>query len=236
MEELKSNLTTTDTVQELQRKLFQKAKSNAGFRFYALYDKVYRIDVLNKAWERVKSNKGSSGIDGQAFEDIEQIGTDKFLEGIQQELKAKTYRPQPARRVYIPKSDGTKRPLSIPTIKDRVAQTALKLIIEPIFEVDFEDSSYGFRPNKSSQQAALEVRKLLNFGYTEVIETDIEDCFGSIPHQELLDMIAKRVVDGNILWLIKLFFKAGVMEDNNRWTEDKGTPQGGVISPLLAFK
>lgn len=234
MEELKSNLTTTDAVQELQRKLLQKAKSQPGFRFYALYDKVYRIDVLSKAWERVKSNKGASGIDGQTFEDIEEIGIDKFLKGIQQELKAKTYRPQPARVVYIPKPDGTKRLLSIPTIKDRIAQTTLKLIIEPIFEADFEDCSYGFRPNKSSHEAALEVRKLLNFGYTEVIETDVEDCFGSIPHRELLDMVAKRVVDGNILWLIKLFLKAGVMESNNRRTDDKGTPQGGVISPLLA--
>ena len=234
MEELKSNLTTTDTVQELQRKLYQKAKSNAGFRFYALYDKVYRIDVLSKAWERVKSNKGASGVDGQSFEEIEQQGVGKFLEGIQQELKAKIYRPQPARRVYIPKSDGTKRPLSIPTIKDRVVQAALKLVIEPIFEADFEDCSYGFRPKRSAQQAALEVRKLLNFGYKEVIETDIEDCFGSIPHRELLDMVAKRVVDGKILWLIKLFLEAGVMEGNDRWTDDKGTPQGGVISPLLA--
>lgn len=234
MEELKSYLITTDTVQELQRKLLQKAKSNTGFRFYALYDKVYRMDVLNKAWERVKSNKGVSGVDRQTFEDVEQIGIDKFLKGIEQELKAKTYCPQPVRRVYIPKSDGTKRPLSIPTIKDRVVQTALKLIIEPIFEADFEDCSYGFRPNKSSHEAALEVRKLLNFGYTEVIETDIEDCFGSIPHRELLDMVAKRVVDGNILWLIKLFLKAGVMENNNKRTDNKGTPQGGVISPLLA--
>ena len=235
MEELRSNLTTTDTVQELQRKLYLKAKSNANFRFYALYDKIYRIDVLSKAWERVRANRGASGVDGQTFEDIiEVIGIGKFLEGIQQELKAKTYRPQPARRVYIPKPDGNKRPLSIPTIKDRVVQAALKLVIEPIFEADFEDCSYGFRPNCSAQQAALEVRKLLNFGYKEVIETDIEDCFGSIPHRELLDMVAKRVVDGNILWLIKLFLKAGVMDGNDRWRDDKGTPQGGVISPLLA--
>ena len=199
LEELKSDLTTTDTVQELQRKLFQKAKSTPNFRFYALYDKVYRIDVLSKAWERVKANKGASGIDGQTFKDIEQQGVGQFLEGIQQELKAKTYRPQPARRVYIPKPDGTERPLSIPTVKDRVVQGALKLILEPIFEADFEECSYGFRPNKSGQQAALEVRKLLNFGYKEVIETDIEDCFGSIPHRDLLDMVAKRVVDGKIL-------------------------------------
>jgi group II intron reverse transcriptase/maturase len=234
LEELKSDLTTTDTVQELQRKLFQKAKSTPNFRFYALYDKVYRIDVLSKAWERVKANKGASGVDGQTFKDIEQQGVGQFLEGIQQELKAKTYRPQPARRVYIPKPDGTERPLSIPTVKDRVVQGALKLILEPIFEADFEECSYGFRPNKSGQQAALEVRKLLNFGYKEVIETDIEDCFGSIPHRDLLDMVAKRVVDGKILWLIKLFLRVGVMEGNGRQTDTKGTPQGGVISPLLA--
>jgi len=234
LEELKSDLTTTDTVQELQQKLHQKAKSNADFRFYALYDKIYRKDILRRSWERVKSNNGASGVDEQTFKDIEQKGVDKFLGSIQQGLKTKTYRPEPARRVYIPKPDGTKRPLSIPTIKDRVVQTALKLIIEPIFEADFEDCSYGFRPKRSIQQAALEVRKLLNFGYKEVIETDIEDCFGSIPHRELLDMVAKRVVDGNILWLIKLFLKAGVMEENNIRTDDKGTPQGGVISPLLA--
>ena len=234
MEELKSNLTTTDTVQELQGKLYQKAKSQLSFRFYALYDKVYRTDVLSKAWERVKDNKGASGVDGQTFEDIEAMGIGKFLNGIQQELKAKIYRPQPARRVYIPKPDGTKRPLSIPTIKDRVVQSALKLIIEPIFEADFEDCSYGFRPKRSARQAALEVRKLLNFGYKEVVETDIEDCFSSIPHRELLDMLAKRVVDGKILWLIKLFLEAGIMDGLERWTDIKGTPQGGVISPLLA--
>lgn len=228
------DLKTTDKVQELQRKLYLKAKSNVNFRFYALYDKVYRMDVLRRAWERVKANQGAAGFDGQTFEEIESTGVNNFLEGIQQELKAKTYRPQPARRVYIPKPDGTKRPLSIPTIKDRVAQAALKLVIEPIFEADFEDCSYGFRPNKSSQQAALEVRKLLNFGYKEVIETDIEDCFGSIPHRELLDMTAKRVVDGKILQLIKLFLKSGVMDGLDRWTNSKGTPQGGVISPLLA--
>jgi len=234
LEELKSNLTTTDTVQELQGKLYQKAKSQLSFRFYALYDKVYRTDVLSKAWERVKDNKGASGVDGQTFEDIEAMGIGKFLNGIQQELKAKIYRPQPARRVYIPKPDGTKRPLSIPTIKDRVVQSALKLIIEPIFEADFEDCSYGFRPKRSARQAALEVRKLLNFGYKEVVETDIEDCFSSIPHRELLDMLAKRVVDGKILWLIKLFLEAGIMDGLERWTDIKGTPQGGVISPLLA--
>ena len=231
---LANNLKTTDKVQELQRKLYLKAKSNVSFRFYALYDKVYRTDVLRKAWERVKANRGAPGIDRQTFMEIESTGVDNFLTGIQQELKARTYRPQPARRVYIPKSDGGKRPLSIPTIKDRVVQSSLKIVIEPIFEADFTDSSYGFRPKRSGQQAALEVRKLLNFGFKEVIETDIEDCFGSIPHRELLDMIAKRVADGKILWLVKLFLKAGVMDGQDRWTDNKGTPQGGVISPLLA--
>jgi group II intron reverse transcriptase/maturase len=231
---LGENLITTDKVQELQRKLYLKAKSDANFRFYALYDKVYRMDVLRKAWAKVRANQGSAGMDGRTIEDVERQGVDDFLSGIQQELRVKTYRPQPSKRVYIPKHDGSKRPLSIPTLKDRVVQAALKLIIEPIFEADFQDSSYGFRPKRSGQQAANEVRKLLSFGYTEVIEADIDDCFGSIPHGELLDMIARRIVDSRILWLVKLFLKAGVMEDKDIWTDDKGTPQGVVISPLLA--
>lgn len=227
------SLKTTDTVRELQRKLYLKAKSQVDFRFYALYDKLYRRDVLTKAWERVKANKGAAGVDEQSIGEIEQQGVYIFLNKLQRELKAKTYRPMPLRRVYIPKPDGSKRPLSIPTVKDRVAQTALKIVIEPIFEADFEDCSYGFRPRRSAQRAALEAYKLLCFGYHQVIETDIRDCFSSIPHKELLDMIAKRVVDGQILWLIKLFLRAGVMDEGIR-TDNKGTPQGGVVSPLLA--
>jgi len=223
-----------DKVQELQRKLYLKAKSEANFRFYALYDKIHRMDFLKKAWQKVRANHGSSGIDGKTIKDIEEEGVDEFLRGIQEELKMREYRPSPARRVYIPKPDGKLRPLSIPTIKDRVVQMALKLVIEPIFEADFEDNSYGYRPKKSAQQAALEIRKYLNWGLTKVIDADLEDCFGSIPHQELLDMIAKRIVDGKVLHLIKLFLKAGVMEEGQIKIDERGTPQGGVVSPLLA--
>ena len=223
-----------DKVQELQRKLYLKAKSEANFRFYALYDKIYRMNFLKKAWQKVRANHGSSGIDGKTIKDIEEEGVGEFLKGIQEELKTREYRPSPARRVYIPKPNGRKRPLSIPTVKDRVVQMALKLVIEPIFEADFEDNSYGYRPKRSAQQAALEIRKYLSWGLTKVIDADLEDCFGSIPHQELLDMIARRIVDGKVLHLIKLFLKAGVMEEGQKKIDEKGTPQGGVISPLLA--
>jgi len=231
---LDNNLINTDKVQELQRKLYLKAKSQPDFRFYALYDKVYRKDVLVKAWQKVRANHGSPGIDGVTIKDIEEEGVGGFLKGIQEELGRKKYRPSPARRVYIPKPDGRQRPLSIPTIKDRVVQMALKLVIEPIFEAGFEDNSYGYRPRKSAQQAALEVRKFLSWGLTKVIDADLEDCFGSIPHRHLVDIIARRIVDGKLLWLIKLFLKAGVMEQGQVKVDEKGTPQGGVISPLLA--
>ena len=198
------SLTSTNKVQELQRKLYLKAKSQPDLRFYALYDKVYQKDILIKAWEKIRANHGAPGIDGVTIKDIEGKGPGVFLKEIQEELKTKKYRPSPARRVYIPKPDGRQRPLSIPTIKDRTVQMTLKLVIEPIFEADFEDNSYGYRPRKSAQQAALEIRKYLNWGLTKVVDADIEDCFGSIPHRQLLDMIARRIVDGKVLWLIKL--------------------------------
>lgn len=231
---MEDNLETVDKVQELQRKLYLKAKSEANFRFYALYDKIYREDVLRKAWQKVRLKHGSPGIDGETIGDIEEEGVDDFLMGIQQELKKREYRPQPTKRVYIRKPDGNLRPLSIPTVKDRVVQMALKLVIEPIFEADFEDNSYGYRPKRSAQQAALEIRKYLNYGMTKVVDADLKDCFGSIPHQELLDMIARRIVDGKVLHLIKLFLKAGVMEQEEIRKDETGTPQGGVISPLFA--
>jgi len=231
---LANNLLNTGKVQELQRKLYLKAKSDDNFRFYALYDKIYRMDVLKKSWQKVKTNHGAPGIDGKSTKDIEEEGVDDFLKRTQEELRGKEYRPSPAKRVYIPKPDGRRRPLSIPTVKDRVVQMALKLVIEPIFEADFEDNSYGYRPKRSAQQAALEIRKYLNYGLTNVVDADLEDCFGSIPHRELLDMIARRIVDGKVLHLIKLFLKAGVMEEGQVRVDERGTPQGGVISPLLA--
>lgn len=230
----KGTETTEDKVQELQRKLYLKAKSEPNFRFYALYDRIYRLDVLTRAYERVKQNHGSPGIDGQTIKDIEYQGVETFIKGIQDELRTKRYRPTPVRRVNIPKPDGKKRPLGIPTIKDRVVQMALKIVIEPIFEADFEDNSYGYRPRRSAQQALQEIRKYLNYGYNRVIEGDIRDCFGTIPHRELIDMIRTRIVDGSVLRLIKMFLTAGVMVDGEIKVDDKGTPQGGVISPLLA--
>lgn len=228
------SLVTTNKLQELQKKLHLKAKSEPKFRFYALYDKIYRYDVLIEAWRRVRSNGGAAGIDGQSIEDVETAGVEEFLKKIQEELKTETYKPQPARRVEIPKAGGGKRELGIPTVRERVVQQALKLIIEPIFEADFEDSSYGYRPKRSTQQAAEEVCKYLNYGLTQVIDADIEDCFGSIPHGELVEMIAGRIADGKVIRLIKLFLEAGVMKDGGIEKDDTGTPQGGVISPLFA--
>lgn len=230
---LENDLLTTDKVREFQRELYLKAKLQPNFRFYALYDKIYRRDVLKRAWQKL-NKQGASGIDGQAIKDIEREGVEEFLAGIQQELQRGEYHPQPARRVYIPKPDGRQRPLSIPTIKDRVVQMALKLVIEPIFEADFEDNSYGFRPKRSAQTAVEEIRKNLYGGLTQVIDADLEDCFGSIPHKELLDMVAVKIADGKVLRLIKLFLKVGVMENGEVKKGETGTPQGGVISPLLA--
>jgi group II intron reverse transcriptase/maturase len=230
-------LTTPEHIQELQTKLCQKAKQDREFRFYALCDKVYRKDIIEHAYHLVKANKGAPGIDGITFEALEE-GAERYLDAITEELRNKTYKPLPVRRVYIPKPDGSMRPLGIPTIKDRVVQMALKLVIEPIFEADFQDSSYGFRPGRDAHQAMDEVSLQLRCKNTQVIDADISKYFDTIPHDRLLKAVAKRIVDKNILALIKMWLKAPIAEeeDGKRTFKgsDKGTPQGGVISPLLA--
>ena len=230
-------LTTPEHIQELQTKLCRKAKQDREFRFYALYDKVYRKDIIEYAYRLVKANKGAPGVDGITFEAIEE-GAERYVETIAEELRNKTYKSSPVRRVYIPKPDGGKRPLGIPTIKDRVVQMAVKLVIEPIFEADFQDSSYGFRPGRDAHQAMNEVSLQLRCKNTQVIDADITKYFDTIPHDKLLKAVAKRIVDKNILALIKMWLKAPIVEEEDGKRaykgSDKGTPQGGVISPLLA--
>lgn len=231
-------LKTPEHIQELQTKLYQKAKQEAEFRFYALYDKVYRKDIIEHAYRLVKAHKGAPGVDGITFEAVEGEGVEKYVETITEELRNKTYKASPVRRVYIPKPDGATRPLGIPTIKDRVVQMALKLVIEPIFEADFADSSYGFRPGRNAHQAMDEVSMQLRYKNTQVIDADITAYFDTIPHDKLLKAVARRIVDKNILALIKMWLKAPVVEEKDGLRtykgSDKGTPQGGVISPLLA--
>ncbi len=238
------SLTTPDVIRTLQRKLYTKAKQEPAYRFYALYDKVWRADILMFAYRLVRANKGSPGVDGMDFDDIEQkIGIDRFLSELAQDLKDKTYHPSPVRRVMIPKADGSLRPLGIPTIRDRVAQMAVKLIIEPIFEADFCPNSYGFRPKKSAHDAVDEIADALHQGYTKVIDADLSKYFDSIPHDKLLAVVAERIVDSAILHVVKLWLKAPVIGEDEDGTKknvgggkanSKGTPQGGVISPLLS--
>jgi len=238
------SLTTPDKIRTLQRKLYAKAKQEPAYRFYALYDKISREDILSHAWRLVRANRGSPGVDGISFAAIENgIGVETFLRDLARDLKEKSYRAQPVRRVMIPKADGSLRPLGIPTIRDRVAQMAVKLIIEPIFEADFCPHSYGFRPRRSAHDAVDDIANALWAGYTQVIDADLSKYFDSIPHAKLMAVVAERIVDGGILALIKQWLKAPVIgEDDNgvRKTvgggkgNSKGTPQGGVISPLLS--
>jgi len=234
-------LKTPEKIRELQRKLYRKAKQEKEYRFYLLHDKIYRMDILSHAYRLVRANRGAPGIDGETFDSIEERegGVEKYLEKIAGELKRKDYKPQAVRRVYIPKAAGGKRPLGIPVIRDRIVQIAVKIVIEPIFEADFQDNSYGFRPKRNAHQAVEDVNNHLLEGKTEVIDADISKYFDTIPHDKLMQLVAKRIVDKHILKLIKIWLRAPIVEEREDGKKeykrnDKGTPQGGVISPLLA--
>ena len=236
------SLTTPDSVRRLQRKLYIKAKEAPQYRFYLLYDKVCREDVLAHAYRLSRAQRGAPGVDGECFTDIEAQGVEAWLVALRKELQAQTYRPAPVRRVLIPKPGGGERPLGIPTIRDRVVQTAAKLVLEPIFEAEFDASAYGYRPGRSAQDAVQAVHRALCDGYTDVVDADLSKYFDTIPHQALLQCVARRVVDGAMLRLIKMWLKAPIEERDEqgrrRMTGGKrstaGTPQGGVLSPLLA--
>lgn len=228
-------LYTREDVRVLQRGLYRAAKAQSERRFGVLYDKVYRADVLWLAWEQVRENRGAPGVDGQTIEEIERAGVGPFLEGLAAELREKRYRPNRVRRTYIPKpGKKEKRPLGIPVVKDRVVQAAVKMVIEPIFEADFQPCSYGFRPKRDAHQAMEAVAKYVNYGCTQVIDADLKGYFDSIPHDKLMSIIARRVSDVWILRLIRWWLKAGVVEEGRVTYSDTGTPQGGVISPLLS--
>jgi RNA-directed DNA polymerase len=236
------SLVTPTKLRNFQAKLYQKAKAEPTWRFHALYDKVWREDILLHAYRVARANDGASGVDGVTFDQIEETGQEIWLAGLRQELQTKTYRPQPVRRVMIPKPLGGERPLGIPTIRDRVVQTAAKLVLEPIFEADLEPNAYGYRQGMGAHDAIQHILRLLHSGHTHVVDADLSKYFDTIPHRDLMKIVAKRIVDGQMLRLIKMWLKApvSVTDDGGRTTltggkaNTCGTPQGGVISPLLA--
>ena len=235
------SLQTPEDIRTLQRKLYRKAKEEPNYRFYLLYDKIWRGDILAHAYALARANGGAAGVDGETFEQIG-LSVGKWLKQLQEELRGKTYRPQPVRRVMIPKPGGGERPLGIPTIRDRVVQTAAKLVLEPIFEADLEPEAYGYRPQRSAQDAIRKVHKLLREGYSDVVDADLSKYFDSIPHSELMQSVARRIVDRDVLRLIKMWLQAPVEERDEQGRRKmsggkanrRGTPQGGVMSPLLA--
>jgi group II intron reverse transcriptase/maturase len=237
------NLTTPASVQKLQTALHAKAKESPKLRFHALYDKVYRRDVLSYAYERCRANGGAAGVDDQTFEDIETYGVERWWDELTQELKSRTYQPQPVRRVYIPKPDGKQRPLGIPTIHDRVVQTAAVLVLGPIFEADLPPEQYAYRAERSALDAVRHVHKLINTGHEQIVDADLSSYYDTVPHAELMKSVARRVVDGAMLHLIKMWLEAPVEETDERGNkhrstrnrdEGRGTPQGSPISPLLS--
>ncbi len=237
------SLITPEKIRSLQRKLYCKAKAEPAFRFYVLYDKICREDILRHGYGLARANAGAPGVDGVTFAQIEEQGVEAWLAGLREELVSKTYRPDPVRRVMIPKPNGEgERALGIPTIRDRVIQTAAKVVLEPIFEADFEDNAYGYRPARGAVDAVKDVHRHLCRGYTDVVDADLSRYFDSIPHDDLLKSVARRVADGAVLRLIKLWLKAPIEErdgDGKRRIvggkrNKRGTPQGGIVSPLLA--
>ncbi len=237
------SLIPPEKVGKLQTALHAKAKATPSYRFYLLYDKLYRWDVLVYAYERCKANQGAAGVDGQTFADIETYGEKRWLEELAKELQSKTYQPSPVKRVWIPKPDGKQRPLGIPTIRDRVVQMAAVVVLEPIFEADLPSEQHAYRPGKSALDAVQKVQELLEAGYTDVVDADLSGYFDSIPHADLMKSVARRISDRHLLHLIKMWLEAPVEETDEhgrtqRTTRNKddgrGTPQGGVASPLLA--
>lgn len=237
------SLRPPESVQKLRQALHVKAKGSPSQKFHSLYDKVYRADVLRYAYRQCLSNKGAVGVDGQTFEDINTYGVERWLGELAQELRKKTYRPQPVRRVYIPKADGKQRPLGIPTIRDRVVQTAALMVLEPIFEADLQSEQYAYRPNRSALDALRRIYGLVSAGHTQVVDADLKGFFDTIPHPELMRCVSRRVSDGSMLRLIKTWLRMPVQEEDPesgkrrmlpKDDEHRGTPQGAPISPLLS--